>query len=323
MLNDIHIQNFRGFADLKLEGLSRVNLVVGKNNAGKTSLLEALAIASNPDDVLDKLLGMFRHSAKAVEKKFYPQLIRANEESAVIGTRIEGNCAQIVISRQRHDQGSFPRNGGGGENWSWSIEPTPSIFYNKSNPYPNDFIVSSISIDQRSPDSIIETFADAIRSPEGERRLENLLQSIDNRIKSFRLDYANSTPYIVVDIGLKERIPLTQAGQGVCRLVSIFAELLGQKPQVLFIDEIENGIHYTALPQLWQGIAEAAEQLNVQVFATTHSGECLRAAHEVFSQRPDYGLSVIQLYALEDGTDGRVLDQKHIAAALAGDIELR
>ena len=42
ILNSLMIRNFRAFHDLKIEHLDRVNLLVGKNNVGKTSLLEAL-----------------------------------------------------------------------------------------------------------------------------------------------------------------------------------------------------------------------------------------------------------------------------------------
>lgn len=316
MLTDIHIQNFRGFADLELKGFRRVNLVVGKNNAGKTSFLEAIAVAANPQN-LNALPGMFRDNPKAVQERFFSWLIRDSQPYATV--QAVSQRAYVALKREANVPVPAPE---------FSL---PSV---GSFPIGNIFVVwhvqengghrtRGLSIAPYSPEKMIDTFAEAIRSPESERQMENLLRSVDKRIRTIRLDYANGNPFIVVDVGLSERIPLTQAGQGVCRLVSIFSELLGQKPQVLFIDEIENGIHHTALPQLWQGIAEASERLDVQVFATTHSGECLAAAHEVFSQLSEYGLSVIQLYALEDRTDGRVLDQKHIAAALAGEIELR
>lgn len=66
-----------------------------------------------------------------------------------------------------------------------------------------------------------------------------------------------------------------------------------------------------------------AERLAIQIFATTHSWECLVAAHEAFARRSTYDLRVIQLYRLADGTSGRVLDRTHIEAAIAGEIEVR
>jgi AAA15 family ATPase/GTPase len=170
----------------------------------------------------------------------------------------------------------------------------------------------------------VDAFAEAVRPAEGEAQMESLLRSVDDRVKTVRLDYTQgSQPFIVVDVGLSQRVPLSQAGQGIYRLVAIFSELLGQRPQICFIDEIENGIHYTVLPQVWKGIAEVAERLGIQVFATTHSGECLAAAHEAFAARKSYDLRVIQLYRTNDQTDGRVLDRKLIESGLEGNIDLR
>jgi AAA15 family ATPase/GTPase len=170
---------------------------------------------------------------------------------------------------------------------------------------------------------MIDAFAEAVRAPEDERHMESLLRAVDDRIRTVRLDAVASKPFIVVDVGLRERIPLSQASQGVYRLVAIFSELLGHKTDVCLIDEIENGIHYTALPAVWTGIAEVSARLGVQVFATTHSRECFTAAHETFAARDSYDLRVIQLYRVRDETTGRTLDREHIEAAIASDIELR
>jgi AAA15 family ATPase/GTPase len=112
-------------------------------------------------------------------------------------------------------------------------------------------------------------------------------------------------------------------GQGVQRLVAIFSEVIGDKPGVALVDEIENGVHHAVHETVWAGLAAMAEKLEVQVFATTHSEECLEAAHRAFAKRPNYDFSVIRLFRVESGPQGRVLDRKHIEAALAGDIDLR
>jgi len=182
----------------------------------------------------------------------------------------------------------------------------------------------AISVQHRAPEAIVGAFSNAVRPKEGERQMESLLRSVDERIQSVRLDAdPQGGPFIVVDIGLSERVPLSQAGQGIYRLVAIFSEILGHQADVAFIDEIENGIHHTVLSKIWSGIAEVANRMNVQIFATTHSQECLEAAHEAFSKRADYDFRVIQLYRVGDKSGGRVLDRAHIEAAIAGDIELR
>jgi len=44
----LSVDAFRGLRNVRLERLSRINLLVGNNNAGKTSILEAIAILQNP-----------------------------------------------------------------------------------------------------------------------------------------------------------------------------------------------------------------------------------------------------------------------------------
>ena len=44
ILNSLEVRNYRAFCDLKIERLGRVNLLVGKNNVGKTSLLQAIMV---------------------------------------------------------------------------------------------------------------------------------------------------------------------------------------------------------------------------------------------------------------------------------------
>ncbi len=67
-------------------------------------------------------------------------------------------------------------------------------------------------------------------------------------------------------------------GDGMARLISIILIISTTKNGCIFIDEIENGIHYSVLPKIWSGIVAAAKKYNCQIFATTHSYECLEAA---------------------------------------------
>ncbi len=112
-------------------------------------------------------------------------------------------------------------------------------------------------------------------------------------------------------------------GQGFSRLLTLFCEMLISKAKVLLIDEIENGLHYSVLTDVWKGISELAEREDIQVFATTHSAECLLAAHKAFQKRPKYDLAITQLFRTKEGVHGRIVDHAHIEAAIDADIELR
>lgn len=69
-------------------------------------------------------------------------------------------------------------------------------------------------------------------------------------------------------------------GDGVNRLLSIILAIATTKNGIVLIDEIDSGIHYSAMTNVWEGITMAAREFNCQVIATTHSYECLQAATE-------------------------------------------
>ena len=146
---------------------------------------------------------------------------------------------------------------------------------------------------------------------------------MDNRINKIRIDPGEDGNQVIVDIGLSELLPVSQIGQGVYRLMAIMAEIIGESPNILLIDEVENGLHHSVHETVWKGLAETAEKLDVQIFATTHSGECLQAAHSAFLSRKNYDLAVIQLFRVQSGVQGRVLDRKYIETGIEGNIDLR
>jgi len=77
--------------------------------------------------------------------------------------------------------------------------------------------------------------------------------------------------------------------------MSIGLGLAGGEDGLTLIDEIENGIHYSAQPDLWRMIFETAQELDVQVFATTHSHDCVQAFQRVAGDYKDEEGMLIQL----------------------------
>src|SRR5262249_1285242 len=101
------------------------------------------------------------------------------------------------------------------------------------------------------------------------------LQILEPRLKRLSLIPLSAEPVIDGDIGLPRLVPVAFMGDGVRRLLSIVLAIANASGGVVLIDEIENGLHYSVQKQVWQAIAKAARRLDVQVFATTHSWECL------------------------------------------------
>jgi energy-coupling factor transporter ATP-binding protein EcfA2 len=324
MINELTLSNFRGFGSLELKGLKRVNLIVGHNNTGKTSLLEGVLLLSIPlrgPNCTDKLSETFRPAHGNPHLRFFRWLIKdgLNDKATVLrresAERPENY--QVLLKGPRHLQRDPPQGFYGP---FVSIPGSLSIFATT-----NDFTLNcrTISVQHRELGLLVGLIGKAYRKKDGEETLQKLLAVIDPRIKKVRIDPGEDGNQIIVDIGLSELVPLAQVGQGVYRITAILADIIGEQPDLLLIDEIENGLHHSVMSQVWTGLAEIAEKLNVQIFATTHSGECLQAAHQAFQKRENYDLAVIQLFRSETGVQGRVLDQEHLQAAIAEDIELR
>ncbi len=84
---------------------------------------------------------------------------------------------------------------------------------------------------------------------------------------------------------------------------------------ILLADELENGIHYSALQDVWKHIRRRMEAWNVQIVATTHSDDCIDAAIAAFDDAPD-DLSIHQLFV--NGTTGGVDATTFTGVALEG-----
>ena len=320
MLTSLQIKNFRGFKTLALEPLKRVNVVVGQNNTGKTGLLEALALLLwNPPQGLANLPKFFRTVGSDPNENFWKWMCHNKDPKNVVEIRakVQGSQEFGVWLGTRPSGESFPPSTSGpvaalgnmpmfimGQVPSGSLKP--SIFStHPTNPQQDAVDYNRVVLRRKK------------------KEVESLLRKIEPKLEAIETLQTGNQPLLYADIGLSEMLPVTQMGQGFNRLLDIYSELVAAETKVLLIDEVENGVHHSVLPTIWRGLLHAAKDADVQIFATTHSLECIRSAHEVFSEEPEYDLSVIQLFRVPEGIEGRVLDRKHIEAAMAGEIELR
>jgi hypothetical protein len=125
------------------------------------------------------------------------------------------------------------------------------------------------------------------------------------------------------DIGLTRLIPMALMGEGMRRVLSIVLAVANASGGVVLIDEIENGLHYSVQKKVWQAISQAARQADVQVFATTHSWECLRAAHEAFASEEQYDFRLLRLDRRGEEVECLSYDRDMIETALDKGLELR
>lgn len=131
-----------------------------------------------------------------------------------------------------------------------------------------------------------------------------VLTQIDEKIVGIQLGLNDA---VLFDIGLSRLVPMHVMGDGMRQILSILATIATSKEQMVFIDEIDNGLHYSTLAVLWQAILKAAKEFNVQVFATTHSYECLAALAQV-QEGNLFGEDVVRVFRLErEGEEHRAV----------------
>lgn len=318
MISTLQLQQFRGLENVKFENLGRVNLIVGGNNTGKTSILEALVLLYGNHKQLGDLPGIFRElpqkGADAVEG-FWKLLVRDENISEF---RLDTNLRQL--SGRKANQGNWafirPENGQDAASVALTIGANGNVGIKAAK---TDIYLSILSTKQADPAAISELFNRiAPLNPDNEAKLEDLLRrSIEPRLR--RLRYAKpegtKTHLVYVDLGEGKMLPFTQLGQAFARTLQVYCEIFAQRPKILLIDEIENGLYYEGMEDYWKGLMAVLEDQDVQLFATTHSRECMEAAYRAAKDMPNEPLRYLRL-------DRRIDDPAKIVATTFGKEEM-
>ncbi len=120
------------------------------------------------------------------------------------------------------------------------------------------------------------------------------LREIEPRLKSFIVSVAGGIASLRADLGEKRLIPISYMGEGMNRLLSIALAIPICQHGALLIDELENGIHHSSMDTVFRSIYKLAQRFHVQLFATTHSWECIKAAHEVYVNKDVYDFRLFE-----------------------------
>ncbi len=337
MYRDIRIRNFRGFADLTVVPLQRVNLLISRSNVGKTAFLEALVLLTNGKGCIKTFPKAFRNSDNPEQgSEFWAWLFRDRDSASEIS--IEANCGsnekrsvavkwiERKTNKNQPDYNAihnFQVEGVTSRLW---MRTEPEMAQSNGLPRDRDETNGGAKVFGATPMNPVEEarkYHKVMLKKGGEERIEKLLRVIEPRLVKVRPGQIGEKPSIYADIGLSQMIPVSQLGQGFSRALSIYTSLLLSEAKVFLIDEVENGIHYTALEQVWKGLAEIAEQENVQVFATTHGWECLTAAAKVFGERKPYDLAVHRLQLVDGKVESKTFDRETLTTSIEQGFEVR
>ncbi len=338
-LKSLHIKKFRALEDFQVDKLGRVNLIVGKNNSGKSSVLEALRIyAGNahptlleelaqshdekwrrdneelevPDTLPFKSFfsgrkfpapdglgieisdGTVKNSVKIeyglyLEERFVEtdadgeNMLRVRRrrvfENDLIG--FEGEAVGETIFIQVHDENPVMLRF---DNSRGRIRVPLTLMSQKNKPcsyIPTQFI---------SKDELADEW-DKIGLTEAQEFVKNALRIVSPDFEDIlfvrndetdgRYSRSLSRSAIVKLKGEDEPVPLNSMGDGIFRVLQLFLKLFAAKGGFLLIDEFENGLHYSVQEEVWRLVFELAEEHDIQIFATTHSWDCIESFAKV------------------------------------------
>lgn len=316
MLDSLLIRNFRLFRELKIEGLRRVNLFVGKNNTGKTALLEAVQVygGNAKPSVLKKLVrGRHELAGSDDELRALRHLFRDHEfpdpsdRGVELGT-VSGGSGRIHLRTARHgpELGGLLHLAVEEENETkYSFEPF-GVRENVSDSVMRRFVVHTALASVSEPEpritiQFVPTDRLSLATIASLWDRTSLTPMEEEVLKGLQLLEPGIRDIAFVDNVQDERIPMTRLvdsetpiplhgmGDGVSRLFQLLLALVNAKDGVLLIDEFENGLHWEIQPKIWDVVFRLAEDLNVQVFATTHSRDCVAAFDQSWERYTDKG----------------------------------
>jgi predicted ATP-dependent endonuclease of OLD family len=344
VLKNLQLTNFRGLEQLELKQLNRVNLIVGDNNTGKTSILEALYLLLASGQQLNDFASAFRATegesrqtrsdTSDLIERFWLWLFRGHkvDHQLIVQTQLEsGN----TLKAQFGPNHNYPQNlatlirSGVGEPQTLialTSQEQITIPY-----YPAPGIhVSRLSVRPSNPVEDADQFNQVAIQAGGEEAAESFMRKLEQRLRKLRYRKLrqNSEAVVYAELdGLKESIPSTQLGQAFTRMLHIYCEVQLGRSGVLLADEIENGVYFENLLPFWSVLLGLVENQDAQLFATTHSFECMKAAHLAACERADkggtYDPNIIRLDRVDWGIKATEFGRETMEVAIANGWEMR
>tara|TARA_R110002012_G_scaffold309613_1_gene516735 strand:- start:446 stop:1540 length:1095 start_codon:yes stop_codon:yes gene_type:complete len=360
---DFEIRNFRGIKELDINDFADVNLIVGKNNASKTSILESIFVLSgslnteillrinlfrglgfNEQDDFRLIFYNLNYNENIIlkgigyvedkrELEIFP--LTSEEKTKSIPKRIKPDGTDLTdyysnLSHSSINQLSLKTSIKLRHNTE--KKESPKISYTQG-----EFRTEIATIKGIPFTNSVFVSQNLGLSPNLEKELENLiitkqyfeivevLQQVDSSIKNLTLGH---NKMIYIDNGLDRLIPINLLGDGIRRLLGVILAIYNARNGTILIDEIDNGLHFSALKSLWKSVIYTAKKCNVQVFVTTHNFETIKYLSECLGES-DYvqyqdKVKTFTIRKLENGIHKSYgYDFSQFSNAIDEDIEIR
>jgi AAA domain, putative AbiEii toxin, Type IV TA system/AAA ATPase domain len=328
MLSSLQISGYRGLGSLELAGLGRVNLLVGRNNSGKTSVLEAIELLSWKGDPSCFWRVAMRRGERntlsipgktaeepprylveaSIAHLFTGHDVKPGSKFVISGRNDSNHCSLNVemvqlSNKEVADLQSAPPGARLALKLSGNPPPRTSRFplsvtqglrpenvdftrAPKDRPEP---AVQFITTESLSADQLLNLWGKVALQPQEELVLE-ALRFIDPDIERiapipaagpFFFGGQQRFGFSVKTKSSAQPFPIGSMGDGIWRMLALSIALSLCQDGTLLIDEIDTGLHYTVMTSMWKMICNAAKRFNVQVFATTHSWDCIYSLAQI------------------------------------------
>lgn len=360
MIKSLRAQHFRCFEEINLPDLRRINVVVGKNATGKTALLEVvrLALGGTPGVLwtMNQARGfvptivqpMTRELFEAIwspyffgfdsSKPIWTECYDSNDHKATL--KVSYDPQKAVTTVPQPGQSSPP-----------SSPPIPistivpiafertDFFGRSSTLYASTNQQGGLTFDpgpelglvtEFFPSSWVNPHQQAAQwfsqlSLQGRERgiVDAVREEFEPSLEGLTVLAPGPNPAIYASIRyLKEKLPLSLMSAGINRFVTLLAAVLIRGKGILLIDEIENGLFYKTLPSLWKYVLKFAIENDTQIFASTHSLECVRALLPAM-QGMENEFSLVRSERTNGSSSVAVVQGKFLEAAIEQGVEVR
>lgn len=361
-LRSFEVEGYRGIRHLLLPRLERVNLFVGLNNAGKTSLLEAVQLYASrtPRTVLAGILrersGLRPRFATRRERDITSEQVSAAVEgvralfygtfSGAVGDRIILGPADETEERLTillPWAGAALADTGDPLELELFLGPDSPLIELERGPEQAELSLdwflrrfgvmltgtrsSTVYVPAQGLDPTrVTDLWDQVAAAGFAEQVEEVLRTVLPELERIYLlgESASSGRSIALQLrGTSRPVPLSSMGDGTNRVFAVALACVRARRGALLVDEVENGLHHTVQREVWRAIFLLAEKLDVQVFATTHSWDAVVGFQFAANQSDAEGI----LYRLERGDDGDVYAERYtegdVAIAADQQIEVR
>lgn len=354
---NIKIDNFRGIKHLEIDDFSRVNVFLGQNSSGKSTILEAIHLLTNMSDS-DMPQGVNRirtrnyyTNFKDTPYLFYNMAVETpveifaeqfDSEKRLLRLRMTYVFDGQAQLAQPNDMNGMPPVSETKKFLNTLEMDFESHIQGEIKKYQNLLTArpDGIVTNKKATEGYLEKYGAAYLTADlwGINIVASLSELFKRKKKNIVLQRLTHFDRSITDIdilqddiyvdfeNMAEKLPLRMAGDGLRRYLSVVAASANPMNNIILIDEIDNGLHYSAYKKLWEAIFALATETNKQIFVTTHSKETLYRLNEMLEENSDYQ-QTFRLYTIADTSRKGHQAYKYTFEGLQGacenDVEMR